>query len=181
MPSIPVPASPYTIRRAVREDAAVLSDLASRTFYDTFKGTAAEEDFEVAMQEWFNPASFEARMAHPVTEVYIAETADGTPAGYAVFRRDAPPFPAESSEGLELVNLYIEQTAHGTGLAHDFMQLYTERAAAQGLRFLWLGVWEHNYRAQRFYTKWGFAPTGHEHPFPIHNTPQTDQWWSKQL
>ena len=46
---------------------------------------------------------------------------------------------------------------------------------------MWLGVWEHNYRAQKFYQKMGFEDTGYKHPFPIGNTPQTDLWYWKFL
>jgi ribosomal protein S18 acetylase RimI-like enzyme len=159
----------------------MLKDLASRTFYDTFVGTADEEDFPAAFAVWFNIPALEARIADPLSEVYIAEDASGTPAGFAIFRWHAPLFTAEYAEGFELQNLYLEKWAHGTGLAHELMQLFFDRAQAQNCNFLWLGVWEHNYRAQRFYTKMGFAYTGHDHPFPIHNTPQIDQWWSREI
>lgn len=174
-------AAEFTIRRAVVADAAVLQDLACRTFYDTFKGTADEEDFPVAFAEWFNIPVLEARIADPSNHVLLAEDTTGTPAGFAIFRRHAPPFPASHTEGFELQNLYLETASHGTGLAQSFMRLYFEQAKSHGLNFIWLGVWEHNYRAQRFYTKMGFAYTGHDHPFPIHNTPQTDQWWARLL
>lgn len=171
----------FTIRLATVADAAVLQDLACRTFYDTFKGTADEEDFPAAFAVWFNIPALEARITDLLTEVFLAEDARGTPAGFAIFRRHKPPFPAEHAEGFELQNLYLEQWAHGTGLAQSLMRLYFERAQSHNLNFLWLGVWEHNYRAQRFYTKMGFTYTGYDHPFPIHNTPQTDQWWSSVL
>ncbi|MES2849190.1 MAG: GNAT family N-acetyltransferase, partial [Bacteroidota bacterium] len=41
---------------------------------------------------------------------------------------------------------------------------------------LWLGVWEHNDRAKKFYEKMGFKDSGHTHDFPIGNTPQRDNW-----
>lgn len=177
--------SVYSIRRATVADAVVLQDLACRTFYDTFKGTADEEDFPAAFAVWFNIPALEARITDPRSEVYLAETTDGgKAAGFMIIRKHHPPFPTslqEGEDGLELQNLYLETWAHGAGLAQEFMQLYFERAREFGCSFLWLGVWEHNYRAQRFYTKMGFSYTGHDHPFPIHNTPQTDQWWSKSI
>jgi len=175
----------YVIRRATTADAAVLQDLACRTFYDTFKGTADEEDFPAAFAVWFSIPALEARISDPRSEVYLAETADGgNPTGFMILRKHRPGFPAEipaDEDGLELQNLYLETGAHGAGLAQRFMQLFFDRARELGCTFLWLGVWEHNYRAQRFYTKMGFAYTGHDHPFPIHNTAQADQWWSRAL
>jgi len=38
---------------------------------------------------------------------------------------------------------------------------------------MWLGVWEYNPRAQRFYEKNGFRQVG-RHVFQLGNDPQTD-------
>jgi ribosomal protein S18 acetylase RimI-like enzyme len=38
---------------------------------------------------------------------------------------------------------------------------------------LWLGVWEHNARAQAFYRNWNFTDIG-THVFQLGDDPQTD-------
>lgn len=168
------------IRQAHENDLAALSALAIKTFYDTFKGTAEESDFAVAMPAWFAPERMLEKLTDPANEAYVAEN-NGALIAYAIFRQGTPPFPAVASNGFELMNLYVDAPWHGQGVAQALMQLFYARAAAMRLQFLWLGVWEHNYRAQRFYAKEGFQYSGHDHPFPIHNTPQTDQWWVKML
>lgn len=155
-----------------------MSKLAIDTFYDTFKGTAAASDFEVALPALFGPARIAEKIADPANEVLVSEAA-GQLVGYAMFRRGVPPFPGAALYGMELANLYVAKQWHGTGLAQALMQQFYTSAASKQLGFLWLGVWEHNYRAQRFYRKEGFVYSGHDHPFPIHLTPQTDQWWFK--
>jgi RimJ/RimL family protein N-acetyltransferase len=47
-------------------------------------------------------------------------------------------------------------------------------ARTLGARKLWLGVWEHNPRAIRFYAKCGFADEGSQ-PFTIGSDVQTDR------
>jgi ribosomal protein S18 acetylase RimI-like enzyme len=175
-------AESVTIRHANVGDAELLQGLACRTFYDTFKGTAEEEDFEAAFAVWFAIPALRARISDPATTVFIAEDGD-TPAGFMILRQHHPHFPSGAPEagGLELQNFYLEKDYHSTGVAQRMMKLYFDLAKDLRLSYLWLGVWEHNYRAQRFYTKMGFSYTGYEHPFPIHNTPQTDQWWSMDL
>jgi len=54
-------------------------------------------------------------------------------------------------------------------------------AAQNNYQVVWLGVWEHNLRAQSFYKKYDFVNSGHTHNFPIGNTPQTDWWFWKFL
>jgi diamine N-acetyltransferase len=61
------------------------------------------------------------------------------------------------------------------------MNLVLKYAADHAYEVVWLGVWEHNKKAQKFYAKYGFVNSGHTHDFPIGNTPQTDQWFWKYL
>jgi ribosomal protein S18 acetylase RimI-like enzyme len=61
------------------------------------------------------------------------------------------------------------------------MEFYLDYAIQNQYQCLWLGVWEHNMRAQNFYVKYGFADSGYRHDFPIGNTPQTDNWFWKFL
>ena len=45
---------------------------------------------------------------------------------------------------------------------------------------MFLGVWEHNPRAQAFYRKWGFERVG-EHVFQMGDDPQIDWWMVRTL
>jgi RimJ/RimL family protein N-acetyltransferase len=45
---------------------------------------------------------------------------------------------------------------------------------------MWLGVWEYNPRAQRFYEKNGFRPVG-QHVFQLGSDPQTDLLKQREL
>ncbi|KAL1408501.1 hypothetical protein Q8F55_005313 [Vanrija albida] len=68
---------------------------------------------------------------------------------------------------VELRRLYVDQTQHGKGVADALVAhaaaLAAERFAA---RALWLGVWEDNPRARRFYARLGFEDVG-EHEFVV--------------
>ena len=63
----------------------------------------------------------------------------------------------------------------------QLMNFALDFAMTNKYEVVWLGVWEHNNRAQKFYWKYGFEKSGHTHPFPIGNTPQTDLWLWKFL
>jgi GNAT superfamily N-acetyltransferase len=104
------------------------------------------------------------------------------PAGFLRFLDSPVPFAYDiSKKALELNRLYIDLPYKGQGIAHVLMDFYMEYAKMGGYTLLWLGVWEHNYRAQAFYRKYGFASTPYTHPFPVGNTPQTDVWWVREL
>ena len=54
------------------------------------------------------------------------------------------------------------------------------RAQETGRDVIWLGVWEYNPRAQRFYEKNGFQFVG-RHTFLLGSDPQTDLLMQKEL
>lgn len=177
------PEAQYTavaIRRCIADDAPVLSAIASRTFRDTFAGTCTEADMQDFLDTFYNKGRLQNELANPADLTFFAEI-NGRPAGYIRFLENKVPFPHNSKlRPLELNRLYVDSAYKGRGIAQQLMDFYMAYAAGNGYYFLWLGVWEHNYRAQAFYRKYGFTFTGYRHPFPIGNTPQTDEWWARE-
>ena len=55
-----------------------------------------------------------------------------------------------------------------------------EKAKETGRDVMWLGVWEYNPRAQRFYEKNGFRFVG-KHTFLLGSDPQTDLLMQKKF
>ena len=74
---------------------------------------------------------------------------------------------------VELVRLYVSRESLGRGVGAALMQACIGEAKQQGYQTLWLGVWEHNSRAQAFYRKWNFHEVG-THVFQLGEDPQTD-------
>jgi ribosomal protein S18 acetylase RimI-like enzyme len=74
---------------------------------------------------------------------------------------------------IELVRLYVSRESLGTGVGAALMQACIGEAMQRGYKTLWLGVWEHNHRAQAFYRKWNFQEAG-THLFQLGDDPQTD-------
>ncbi|WOO77896.1 Spermidine/spermine N(1)-acetyltransferase [Vanrija pseudolonga] len=68
---------------------------------------------------------------------------------------------------VELRRLYVDQTQHGKGVADTLVSEAANIAAQRfGAQSLWLGVWEDNPRARRFYSRLGFGEVG-EHEFVV--------------
>jgi ribosomal protein S18 acetylase RimI-like enzyme len=74
---------------------------------------------------------------------------------------------------IELQRIYVDSTLHGTGTARTLMGVTLDLAKTEGYKTVWLGVWEHNVRAFRFYQKYGFEKVG-GHVFMLGNERQTD-------
>ena len=54
----------------------------------------------------------------------------------------------------------MAKPALGKGLGALLLKHCLEAAKSKGFKTLWLGVWEENRRAQRFYEKHGFKRVG---------------------
>ena len=54
----------------------------------------------------------------------------------------------------------MEQEYIGSGYGTALMKSCLEESCRSGYKTIWLGVWEQNKRAQRFYQKQGFHPMG---------------------
>jgi ribosomal protein S18 acetylase RimI-like enzyme len=58
------------------------------------------------------------------------------------------------------VRIYIEEEIIGKGYGSALMDFCLEEAKKNGYRTIWLGVWEKNLRAIRFYRMWRFTKVG---------------------
>lgn len=169
------------IRRVTIADVAALSQIARQTFFDTFTGTCTPADMESFLDAYYNEDQMRKELKDEETYCFFAEI-DGVPAAYLYFKEDYTNFPTEKKwKALELKRIYVLKEYHGKGIAQKLMDYILKAAAEKKYEMIWLGVWEHNLRAQKFYEKYGFINSGYTHDFPIGNTPQTDIWLWKIL
>ena len=169
------------IRRATIADAVKLSAISIQTFYDTFIGTCKEEDMTAFLKEYFNLKQVQAELSNENDFYYLAEL-NGRVVGYCRWMEDYTNFSLMKRwKSLELKRIYILKEYHGKGVAQQLMNLVIQYAQSNQYQVLWLGVWENNHRAQKFYEKNLFVNSGHTHDFPIGTTPQTDCWFWRFL
>ena len=152
-----------TIRRAVADDAEVLSALASRLFVQTFA-----EDFAIpypaadlaAYLRASNGADVMAgRLADPAMAVWLAEDG-GAAVGYAVTGpAKLPHADVRAADGM-LNRLYVERDLKGSGLAATLMGLTMDWLTEHHGPRPWLNVYSGNLRAQRFYARYDFEVCG---------------------
>ena len=167
------------IRRAAATDAPLLAELGARTFYDTFAATNTPADMAAYLAAAFSPAQQATELADPRVMFLLAEM-DGHAAGYAALRAGDAPSSVAGARPVELVRLYVRQEWFGRGVGEALMRACVTEAQQAGYQTMWLGVWEHNYRAQAFYRKWDFVTVG-AHIFQLGSDPQTDLLMERAL
>lgn len=160
------------IRRGEIHDAELLAELGARTFSETFAADNTPENMAAYLAAEYSPAKVAADLANPRCLFQIAET-DGVAVGYAMLRSGAAPEQVIGERPIELVRLYVSRDSLGSGVGAALMQACLAEAKHRGHQTLWLGVWEHNNRAQAFYRKWNFREVGTQR-FQLGDDPQTD-------
>ena len=168
------------MRRITLEDVPTLSLLAKKTFYDTFTGTCTPADMQSFLEQYYNEKSMSAEVENKAYQYYFA-LIDDEIVGYLLFAENNEEFASLNKKALELKRFYVIESNHGKGIAQKMMQHYLEFATVEKYNLAFLGVWEYNYKAQNFYTKYGFAKTNHTHSFPVGDTPQLDVYMIKEL
>jgi diamine N-acetyltransferase len=170
-----------TIRRVKIDDAAILAMLSKKTFFDTFTGTCTPKDMDDFLEAYYNEEQVAKELSNE-NDFYFFADVDGVPAGYIRFMEDYSNFDMMKKwKALELKRIYVLQEFFGKGVADKLLDFVQGFCTIKHYEVLWLGVWENNVRARRFYEKNGFINSGYTHNFPLGSTPQTDYWYWKFL
>ena len=170
-----------SIREATVDDAKKLTDLAYTTFWDAFAHHTknAPDDLNHYMRQAFNVDQISAELGDEKSIFLIAEI-EGEPAGYAKIINDAIEPAITALRPVELNRLYSHQQFLGKGIGQALMDACFRRAKQENRDVMWLGVWEYNPRAQRFYEKNGFRVVG-SHTFQLGEDSQTDLLMQRTL
>ncbi len=167
-------------RRGLGGDAIALTHLAARTFEDAFASDNPAVAVATYMAQAFGPEQQAKELADPDIITILTEL-DEELIGYAQLRTAEPPPPCVASPApIELWRFYLDRRWHGRGIAQGLFAQVLDSARTAGGETLWLGVWEHNRRAQAFYGKCGFEDVG-DHEFLLGNTRQRDRIMSLSL
>jgi diamine N-acetyltransferase len=167
------------IRKAEQRDLADLLRLAISVFKTTFEAANNPDDFKAYMDEAFTERKMESEFREVGSQFFVAFEKDKLVA-YARLRENPEVNDLLGSKNLELQRLYVDIPWQGKGIANQLMNDCEDFAKQIGKEWIWLGVWEHNPKAQRFYKKLGYEKFS-EHRFMVGNDPQTDWLMRKRL
>jgi diamine N-acetyltransferase len=168
-----------TIRELSEKDIPVLRDLAIQIYRDTFSDANTPENMEAFISKDYSVSSFQREFREDGSHYYFALDHD-QPAGYLRLRKNSEADFHLGSNTIELHRLYIDVNYQGKQVGSLLMQHALDVAKAMKVDWIWLGVWEHNPKAQKFYSKWGFERFA-EHVFYMGDEAQTDWLLKKKI
>jgi len=167
------------IQVATTADAALIADLSQQTFYETFASQNTKEDMDKFMNEQFSKEALIKEVGEPGNIFLLAYDGDEA-VGYVRMREGEKRSEFENKSSIEIARIYAVQSSIGKGVGKALMKQCLITAVANQIEIIWLGVWEENNRAIRFYQQWGFEKFA-EHDFILGNDRQTDWLMKKEL
>ena len=167
------------MREATVADAADLAAFGARVFAATFAKDNRPEDMEMFLAQYYGVEQQTREMENPRTTTLLAIEGDAL-VGFAQLVASQPPSFVRGDAPIEIARFYVDPARHGRGIAQTLMDAVLARAREAGSGTIWLGVWERNPRAIRFYEKCGFADVGAQ-PFLLGRDLQTDRVMARAL
>lgn len=167
------------LREIPFDERESLRQLAIEIYQVTFQDVNTPENMANYLAEAFHPDQVEKEF-NEEGSVFIGAYDDKRMIGYLRLRVNHE---AENELGrntIELQRLYVHHDFQGKGVANELMQTALEKARELKVTWLWLGVWEQNVKAQRFYQRWGFEKFS-EHVFWMGSDAQTDWLMKKRI
>lgn len=146
-----------------------LAELAALTFPLACPPSIGPADTAAFIAARLSPEAFATHLANPSHRVLVATSDDDAALiGYTLLILGEPAdadaaVAVTARPTVELSKCYVHPGHHGTGTAAALMRASLAEARGLGAGSVWLGVNQHNSRAQRFYAKSGFTVAGTKH------------------
>jgi ribosomal protein S18 acetylase RimI-like enzyme len=167
------------LRKAKIEELQAVLELAIEVYTDTFANDNSPENLEAFFKESYTTEKFKSEFKEPDSALYVALD-DLKIVGFLRLRKSNEVDKYLGKNHVELHRLYVHRDYQGSSVSKMFMEEALTYAKEKKHEWIWLGVWEKNFRAQKFYTKWGFEKFS-EHIFQMGDDPQTDWLLRKRI
>ncbi len=159
-------------RKCNINDIEKLIDIARNTFDDTFREGNTDENMKAYMDSSFSENKFTEELENEESKFYFAYLNDSV-AGYFKINSGRAQTEKFDNSYLELERLYLLNEFKGQNFGKQMLEKVISLAREKKVKYIWLGVWEKNYRALKFYSKNGFTRFG-EHFFVMGKDKQVD-------
>ena len=147
------------IRNAAIEDLQLISVLAIATHYEAYFELDPSHDLADYCIRFFNLEAVKAELENPKLTYLIAEFA-GKAVGFAELREGKKIECMEGRNAIEIQRIYIIEPMKGKKIGRALIEKCCQIGREKGYETIWLGVWDKNVKAQKFYEKIGMENVG---------------------
>lgn len=147
------------IRFADADDLKLLVALGMTTCYEAYFELDPPKDIAEYCVWSFSPEQLKTELEDKNSTFLIAEL-DGRAVGYAKLREGKKIECMAGKNAVEVQRIYILEKMKGKRIGERLISRCFEIAKQRGFATVWLGVWDKNTAAQKFYEKIGMKNVG---------------------
>lgn len=160
------------IKKVTIQDVNQLQQIGQQTFIETYASMNSEENMNAYLEDNFSFEKLKKELADKNAEFYFAMLED-TVIGYLKINFGKSPSKIKNENTLEIERIYVSNAFHGKRVGQALCEKAIEVSKQKNVAYIWLGVWEENPKAIRFYEKNGFVQFD-THIFKLGSEQQTD-------
>lgn len=168
-----------SIRKCGCADLTDLQEIATETFSSAFSKLNTAETMAKYLKDAFNPQKLLAELKNRNSSFYFIYCNDVL-AGYIKLNEFEAQTDIKESDSFEIERIYVKSEFSGKGIGRRLIEYAIEQAGLKNKKYIWLGVWEKNTDAIRFYKHNGFYEAG-KHIFVMGDEKQTDLIMKKNV
>ena len=168
-----------TIKNVIPADLDLLQQISKQTFTETFARNNSTDSINKYLSTALSAEKLNTELNEKDSTFYFAMLQDQI-IGYLKLNFGNAQTDVKESNGVEIQRIYVLAEYHGLKVGQFLYEKAMEAAAQKGADYVWLGVWEKNPRAIRFYEKNGFIQFN-QHSFYLGDEEQTDIMMKKTL
>jgi ribosomal protein S18 acetylase RimI-like enzyme len=169
----------FSIKRVEPADIDTLIAVSRKTFHNSYFHLSKPADFEAYTSIAFESNKLLAELNDPNSFFYFA-LVNNQPIGYLKLNFGPAQTEFEDENAIEIERIYLLSKYQGKRYGQQLLDFAIQAATDKYLHYIWLGVWDKNPAAIRFYERNGFEIAG-KHTFPFGDEKDADLLMRKEL
>ena len=161
-----------SIQKITLNEVEALQVISRLTFYETFAEVNTEENMSSYLENDLSLERLSEELNNPNSEFFFASL-ENEVIGYLKINYESVQNEQKIANSIEIERIYVLKEFLGKTIGQLLLEHAFQIAREKGNENVWLGVWEQNKRAIRFYQKNGFEEFD-KHIFMLGEDVQTD-------
>jgi len=168
-----------TFEKCTIDDLDILVNMSRDTFVHAFEKDNNPEDFWNYINDAFNENTIVEQLLNVNSEFYFVYLKNVL-VGYFKLNKNEAQTEQFAKQTIELERIYVLKDFQNQGIGKLMLLKVIDFAKTFKAKFIWLGVWQENKKAVKFYETYGFKKFS-THPYYIGKDKQTDWLMKKRL
>ena len=156
-----------------------LQEISRQTFFDAFASVNEEEDMRHYLEVNLSIEQLTSELNQAATSFYFAKNSKEILAYLKINESDGQS-EKRAMPSMEIERIYVRKEFQNRGVGQFLLDHSIQITKNKQLKLIWLGVWEHNVSAIRFYERNQFQFFG-KHSFMLGSDEQTDLLMERYL